>query len=336
MDEEFARYATQLLDRAAELRLGAFLEFARLASRFFPPFFASAGFSGSEAERMTEQAIARIETGLGEYVSEGRRDVRLWLSTHLHAVVREAVDVLKKADRELGEAAIRQTEMLSLPLAGGVEASAGFRAARIVSGDFYDAVPCSDGGVILAVGDASGKGGAAAFYSMLALGLLRAWAPDASEPVALMRRINQELLIRKGSEAYLALTLARWDPEKRVLTLANAAGCAPIVVTRKGAAFVQLTGNWLGCFSEIEVDSARLTMATGDVIVIYSDGIADQCGEGQEDQALYTPERLLSTLHESWGRPAQEIAAKTVDDIDAFRGTAPLTDDQTILATRFN
>ena len=332
LDAEFTNYARQLLDDAIEMRLEAFLSFARLASRFFPPYFEALGFSRAEAETMTLNSIKGIETDFAAYSSGGRENLDAWIAEHLYRVVRRAIAEFRQASHEMAAASERQAEIFRFVEIEGVDVWAKYRPARVICGDFCDGILCGDGSYLIAVGDASGKGGAAAFYAVLAVGFLRAKAADVSDPVELMRLLNQGLRARKpDSGAYVTLTLARWSPKERVLKVSNSAGCYPLRMLSEGLDVLQLDGQWLGTHEKVTPDSTDVVPAPGELVVLYSDGIPDQW-KGEEQ---YGTERLALALARSFDLPLDELADEIFEDIDQFRDEEPLSDDQTLVLMRF-
>ena len=100
----------------------------------------------------------------------------------------------------------------------GLEIAIGWRPAREISGDLFDFFEQSEDTFVVAFGDSSGKGAAAALYGSLVSGLLRSLAPRSERPSLLMKRLNQILLERKIDAQYVTLTLMYWNTRTRELT----------------------------------------------------------------------------------------------------------------------
>src|SRR5262249_18261723 len=79
------------------------------------------------------------------------------------------------------------------------------RPAREISGDVYDFFEQSGNQTLIAFGDVSGKGAAAALYGALVSGLLRTLAPDLNSPSELIKSLNESLLERKVDAQYATL-----------------------------------------------------------------------------------------------------------------------------------
>ena len=111
--------------------------------------------------------------------------------------------------------AARRVQSILLPREGpemdGLDMAINSRPAREISGDLYDFFEQSEDTFVIAFGDSSGKGAAAALYGSLVSGLLRSLAPRMKKPAALMKRLNEILLERKVDAQYVTLTLMYWN-----------------------------------------------------------------------------------------------------------------------------
>ena len=205
------------------------------------------------------------------------------------------------------------------------------KPARVVSGDLYDFFEYEDEQVMLAFGDSSGKGAAAALYAALFSGLLRSLAPRRRSPAALLRSLNETLMERQVPARYVTLLVMLWQPRERVFTIANA-GSAPPLICRKGKLIQpQAAGVPVGLLGNVEYEETKFEAQPGDLLLLFSDGISDQQNEqGEEYGRVRLPEFVVSMC----GRPAQETAERIVADVDRFRGAAPVHDDQTIVVLK--
>src|SRR5436305_5689216 len=87
----------------------------------------------------------------------------------------------------------------------GLEASVRLRPAREISGDIYDVFERPDGSFVIAFGDVSGKGTAAALYGGLVSGLLRTQAPRHRRPAEFTGARHGILIARKVEARYVTL-----------------------------------------------------------------------------------------------------------------------------------
>jgi sigma-B regulation protein RsbU (phosphoserine phosphatase) len=132
---------------------------------------------------------------------------------------------------------------------------------------------------------------------------------------------------------YATLLLMQWSGRDNVLTMANA-GALPPVICRAGEVLTpRVEGVPLGLLEDRDYDQIRFQAQPGDLIVLYSDGIEDQLGEGDKD---FGRDRLFRRLMKSAADPAKEVVGAIFNDIDRFRGSSPLTDDQTLIVLKVN
>jgi phosphoserine phosphatase RsbU/P len=203
------------------------------------------------------------------------------------------------------------------------------RPAREISGDLYDFFEHGEQYSLIAFGDVSGKGAAAALYGALVSGLLRILAPRRQTPAQLMKRLNETLLERKVDAQYATLLLMLWDSRAKIFTIANA-GALPPRICREGEIIDPIVeGVPLGLLDDRDYDQIEFQARSGDLILLYSDGMEDQLGAGDKD---FGRERLQKRLKRSWSLAPQDLVQAIFNDIDKFRGSSPLTDDQTLIA----
>lgn len=217
------------------------------------------------------------------------------------------------------------------PKITGLDVGVKLKPARVVSGDLYDFFEYNDGSAMLAFGDSSGKGAAAALYGALFSGLLRSLAPRRRSPAALLRSLNENLMERQVPAQYVTLLAMLWQPQERVFKIANA-GSAPPLVCRGGEVLrPEVSGVPVGLLDGMEYEETEFEAEPGDVVLLYSDGISDQQDNTGED---YGKRRLKRTLSALCGLTAREIAERIIDDLEEFRGATPVHDDQTLVVLK--
>lgn len=231
--------------------------------------------------------------------------------------------------------AARRVQSILLPREApemeGLDLAIGWRPAREISGDLYDFFELSEDTILIAFGDSSGKGAAAALYGSLVSGLLRSLAPRSSRPSALMKRLNEILLERKVDAQYVTLTLMYWNTRTRELTLSNA-GALPPMICRQGERIrVTAEGIPLGLLEDREYDEVTVKTKKGDTIVLFSDGVADQQNRLEQD---YGTGRLFKAMKGICDQPAEAVVSAIFADLDAHTDGGPMTDDQTLIVAR--
>ncbi len=230
--------------------------------------------------------------------------------------------------------AARKLQRLLLPRQApeipGLAVGIGSRAAREITGDIWDFFEQGEHALI-AFGDSSGKGAAAALYGALVSGLLRSLAARRRGPALLLQALNEALLERKVDAQYVALLVAAWDARASELTVANAGAVPPILF--RGARIVKprVEGVPLGLLEGCEYRETAIAAERGDLIVFYSDGVAEQQNPAGKE---YGRGRLTSTVQSVCQAPPQAVVEAVFADLERFAGGMPLTDDQTLMVLK--
>jgi len=230
-----------------------------------------------------------------------------------------------KAARELQRVLLPDAD-LEIP---GMEAAVRLRPAREISGDIYDVFEHKNGLTVIAFGDVSGKGAAAALYGGLMNGLLRTLAPRRPKPAELMKALNDALIERKVEARYVTLCVLLWDPAKRLFVMANA-GALPPMICRGGEILkIRVEGVPIGLLEKREYEEVAFQAEPGDALVLYSDGITDHLNAAGND---FGRGRLAQVVRTHCHRSPAELIASIFKEMDKF-STKPY-DDQTLLAMK--
>jgi len=215
------------------------------------------------------------------------------------------------------------------PDLANLEVGIGLRPAREISGDIYDFSEHDDEHATLAFGDVSGKGVAAALYGSLMSGLLRTTAHRRRSPAALMKALNEALVARKVEARYVTLLLMLWHPHSRHFTMANAGALPPMICRESEILKLRVEGVPLGLLPDREYEEISFQARTGDVILLYSDGVTDHLSPAGED---YGRGRLAKVVREGCNLPAHALVEAIFADLDRFNTT--LFDDQTVIVLK--
>ncbi len=218
------------------------------------------------------------------------------------------------------------------PEIDGLELAIGLRPAREISGDLYEFYEhhnnrYSSPHVVIAFGDSSGKGTAAALYGAVLNGLMRTLAPRRRQPAELMKALNDALIVRKVEARYVTMLLMLWHPHSREFHMANAGGTPPIVCRNGKLLNLRVEGVPLGLLPDREYDDLTFQTEPGDTILLYSDGISDHMSPQGEE---YGRARVGKIMTESCGLSPRELVDLVFADLDRFNTVR--FDDQTVIA----
>ncbi|HWH01019.1 MAG TPA: SpoIIE family protein phosphatase [Pilimelia sp.] len=248
-----------------------------------------------------------------------------------------AVDNARIHDERRAVAHALQQSLLPpvLPVVPGI----GFAAAYVpagdaadVGGDFFDVVPLPHERWLVVVGDVSGKGVQAAAVTGLVRDVVRVLAQDGRPLDRTLARLN-ETLVERGGGRYCTLALAAVEPRadgRLGVSLHLAGHDRPLLVGADGrASFVGTGGTALGLLRRIESPPAAVTLAPGDSLVFYTDGVTER----RRGQELFGTQRLRDAAAPLSGYSAEVVAARLRTATLGFSAEVP-RDDIAILVVR--
>jgi phosphoserine phosphatase RsbU/P len=217
----------------------------------------------------------------------------------------------------------------------GWEIAYHYQAAGPVSGDYCDLIAGSGGELYFLIGDIAGKGVAAAMLMSHLSAMLRTLISIGLPLNDLMERASRVFCESTLPMHYATLVCGRASPSGEI-EVCNAGHPPPIAVLRAGGTTapevlkIHATGLPIGMFCSERFTSQTLRVASGDTLLLYTDGLVEaQDANGDE----YGIDRVLALAGSSSPQP-QGIVAACLCDLGAFRGTLSATDDLTILAIR--
>lgn len=242
---------------------------------------------------------------------------------------------LHRLDEELRLAARLQQDFLphDLPSMGPLQVHSLFRPAGYVSGDLYDVVRLDENRLSFYLADAVGHGVPAALLTMfikhaLATHDTRQTPPAVLRPSEAISRLNDALVGQGLSQATFATALyGIIDTKTLQLTLSKAGHPSPIILRGDGRIeTVEADGSLLGIFPGEQYAEATATLAPGDRVLIYTDGIEVAFSDDQ-----INPERWRQELLSRRELPAGEFLQTLADRIDHENGSLSPRDDVTLL-----
>ncbi|HVF53645.1 MAG TPA: SpoIIE family protein phosphatase [Actinomycetota bacterium] len=241
-------------------------------------------------------------------------------------------------DKELEIAASIQHNLLqrTLPDPPGIKLVPSQRLANLVGGDWYD-VDLSGRLLTVVVGDASGKGIAAALMATVALSVLRAERGLGAGPKRILERANQALKDATDPESFTTCVYATIDHVSGEVRLLNMGHTSPFVLQAHDEAgprgyYVEGPRNRvLGWWDDPGVVETVLTLSPGDRIVFYTDGFLEaKSAEGE----VFGEHRLADALFALSPLGCETIVDELLADVERF-AAGKLDDDLTMLVLEF-
>ncbi len=220
-----------------------------------------------------------------------------------------------------------------VPEVDGVEVSARSEFARLASGDFYTYVETGYG-LMAAVGDVSGKGLPAALVMTMvsAATTSAAHREPTPDPMAVLSAVNHdvyEYLSEIG--LFVTMAVATWDVGEGVLSVANA-GHSPVLYVEKGE-LRQLAAcdPPLGVMEELFGVPEAIAMGEGDLLMIGSDGLAEQEDRNGVQLGYDGLERALADYAD---QPAAGVVADLFTLVETHGAGVAQDDDRTAVVIK--
>lgn len=210
------------------------------------------------------------------------------------------------------------------------------RHGNTVGGDFFDFVATGDQELLFSVGDTSVKGMPGAVLTTGLRSYARAWAANSFVQLArLADKLNRMVWELAPADFYARLFCGRIDGKRRLLQYVNA-GQEPALLVRRGARRVsrlENNGTVLGLSSHSLYSQRSVNVNHGDLIVAFTNGIADAAGAS--DEAHASIERVvLETLSLHPQATPMDMTRRILESVESCGLTGGEEDDRTAVVIR--
>jgi sigma-B regulation protein RsbU (phosphoserine phosphatase) len=186
---------------------------------------------------------------------------------------------------------------------------------------------------LLVVADVAGKSVPAALLMATLQASLHTLADIFTTPVELVERLNRYACDQNiGGQRFTTAFLAELDPLSRELTYVNAGHNFPVLRRASGAIErLQTGGVPLGIMRGAHYESGRVKLASGDLLLIFTDGLVEAENLKEEEYGEF---RMLDTLNTHAGASAAGVLQGLMGSADRFVGSTAQHDDITCLVLR--
>lgn len=220
------------------------------------------------------------------------------------------------------------------PNVPGVEIAGLSAPAREVGGDYFDHLPLPGGRVLLVIADVSGKGVPAALLMSAFRASLVSQDTDATPPDQVATRLNEFLHDSVEPGRFVTAFLGVLDPATGRLAYTNAGHNPPAIVRADGRVEWLGTGGLIfGIMSGAHFDRGESTLAPGDLLALYTDGVTEGADASGEQ---FGEDRLVVSLRAQAAAPLAALAESLVDEVRTFEGASGPADDLTVLLARIS
>lgn len=311
-------------------------------------------FAGSTMTIQNIRSVLAVPLGVGEKVfgiiyadspiAEGRfSEDHLKVLTTLASVAAIRVENTRLLEEQMDRERLEQELQLASeiqqrfqptapPIVEGYELQGISFPCYEIGGDYYDFIEREDGRLVIALGDVSGKGTAAALLMSSLHAAIHAQASSNRSLGETITAVNRYLTENTPTNRFVTLFYAELDPQTGALSFLNAGHNPPIIVHAAGTVEHLASGGLpLGIKSDALFREGRTQLQPGDVLVIYSDGISEAFNPADEEFGT-------TRLHEVISRNMDASAAGMRDRIEAAltkwsQGT-PAADDITLVIVK--
>jgi sigma-B regulation protein RsbU (phosphoserine phosphatase) len=307
--------------------------------------------TGFVLTRRITRAVADLY-GATQYVQQGDFSHRVQIEHNdqlgelaesfnkMTASVGELIEVENKRQRLENEISIArevQNQLFpsTLPSVPGVEIEAICKAARSVSGDYYDFIQLSPTHIAIAIADISGKGiSAALLMASLQAALRSQLLVEGSERlsmVELVSRLNKHLVRNTGDDRFATFFIAVYDSATRTLRYTNAGHLPAFLICKSGSQQLDKGGMVLGVMEDYIYEEGSLTVSPDSLLIGYSDGLI-------EPENVYGEEFGIRRLQEAaihvQGATPIMVAESLMAAAEEWAGTPEQADDMTVIVAR--
>ena len=222
-----------------------------------------------------------------------------------------------------------------LPSVPGVEVEAICKAARSVSGDYYDFIQLTPTHIAVAIADISGKGiSAALLMASLQAALRSQLLMGGSEHLGtdeLVSRLNKHLVRNTADDRFATFFICVYDSETRTLRYTNAGHLPSFLLSQNHVVRLDKGGMVLGVYEDCVYEENSLMVPRDAVLVGYSDGLV-------EPENVYGEEFGIRRLQEAAVRvqasPPSSVALSLMTAAEEWAGSAEQADDMTVIVAR--
>lgn len=246
---------------------------------------------------------------------------------------------LQRLENEISIAREVQDQLFprNLPHVEGVEIEAICRAARSVSGDYYDFIQLSPTHVAIAIADISGKGiSAALLMASLQAALRSQLLVPGSETLStaeLVARLNKHLVRNTGDDRFATFLVAVFDTATRTLRYTNAGHLPGFCLSDGKSIHLDKGGIVLGIVEDYPYEEGIVQVPPNSLVIGYSDGLVEPENAYGEEFGVSRLEAAAQRVRHARPRHIAEFLMTTAEE---WSGTPEQADDMTVIVARLS
>jgi sigma-B regulation protein RsbU (phosphoserine phosphatase) len=200
-----------------------------------------------------------------------------------------------------------------------------------LGGDLCEVIRLPGDSLAIAVGDASGNSIPAAMIMSAVRGALQTHRGTAGDVGSLMTNVNAGLCCISRSHQFMSLCYGVYDVSGGRFTYSNAGHPPPLLIRNGQVSSLESHGLLLGVLDDAEYPQTTLELASGDMLIFYSDGISEAQGVGRD---LFKIEGIIAAAKDAIGGTAQQTLDAIWDRAERHMGSEEHGDDRTLLVLK--
>ncbi len=301
---------------------------------------AATGFAKGE-EGYTKEDVIRLPIRSRDEIGDLYREIQSMqnrivdYTDHITQITAEK----ERIGTELRMATAIQASMLpnifpAFPEREEFDLYASMNPAKEVGGDFYDFFMIDDDHLCLLIADVSDKGVPAALFMMSSKILINYRAQQGGTPGEILTAVNAQICKSNKSKMFVTVWLAILNVKTGRMICTNAGHEYPAIRGSDGVfrIFHDKHGLVVGGFAKSKYKDYELTLAPGDAVFVYTDGVPEANNAAGE---FYGMERMEDALNRASKETPREILVNIKADVDQFVNGAKQFDDLTMLCIEY-
>ncbi|MBF0319298.1 MAG: SpoIIE family protein phosphatase [Nitrospirae bacterium] len=207
--------------------------------------------------------------------------------------------------------------------------------AKEVGGDFYDFFFIDEAHLCFIIADVSGKGVPASLFMAMTKTLIKAQTAVGLSPDEILFNVNRNLAKENNVNMFVTIFYGILNTDTGEVEFANGGHNPPLLYKKDTAELIPLEtgGIVVGILEDgITFDKGTVTMAEGDFILMYTDGVTEAINERDEE---FGEERLMRLLRDNHDKTIRALVELINEEVAEFSGTQPQFDDITLMVLKY-
>jgi serine phosphatase RsbU (regulator of sigma subunit) len=252
----------------------------------------------------------------------------------LDSTVRQQRDQLL-LDVELAAQVQRMFLPIHRPSVPGLEIAGMMHPARGVSGDYYNYTAIDEHTLQIVIADVAGKGVPAALLMSATAAAVQLEAREERDMLEMVNRLNSSLHSLSDSSRYVTLLLADIDARRRSLRYVNCGHNPALLFQAETHEVIPMSSSCfpIGMFDSEACAINSANLSSGDVLVLYTDGVTEARDSRGEEFGM---ERLSNLIRHGHTLSADGLMNHVLESVRDFSRDVGFDDDATILVVKFN